>query len=337
MVVVALAGMAGATLAQLPRARETANFAMTSDGTKAICKRVGAPHVPLADRPTPLERTALKGCRSERLYYGIGVKADYAKARKCAVIEAEHGDDLMFGGSTVLMQIYANGLGVPRNPDVATAFACTVDAAPMEIDLRIQALQELKRKPSRFDICDLATSGLLGGFCAGREADLAAVGRDARVKALVASLPPAARSAWPALQKAFDAYVSASARGETDLSGTLRGAFITEAEEALRNQQLKDLERLRDHQWPAAGAADARDADAKLNARYRQALQRAAGSDNLTTIEPDDIRTAQRAWLVYRDAYLRFAAAAAPTVSRDAVLTRLTRLRLADLEGLESN
>jgi uncharacterized protein YecT (DUF1311 family) len=41
---------------------------------------------------------------------------------------------------------------------------------------------------------------------------------------------------------------------------------------------------------------------------------------------------AQRAWLSYRDAFVRFAAAMPPNIAGNAVLARLTRLRLAQLE-----
>jgi uncharacterized protein YecT (DUF1311 family) len=71
-----------------------------------------------------------------------------------------------------------------------------------------------------------------------------------------------------------------------------------------------------------------------LNVSYRKALAFAAGKDNFSTVKADDIRKAQRAWLAYRDAFRPFAAAAAPHVSPDAVLTRLTNLRTAELDEL---
>ncbi len=86
-----------------------------------------------------------------------------------------------------------------------------------------------------------------------------------------------------------------------------------------------------------ATAAEAKDADDKLNASYRTMLDWAGSKDNAgSTITADDIRKTQRLWLVWRDAYVRFAAAAAPGVSRDAVLARLTRLRLAQFEKIRN-
>ena len=76
-------------------------------------------------------------------------------------------------------------------------------------------------------------------------------------------------------------------------------------------------------------------ADGQLNAGYRRALAWADGKTNDTTVKAKDIRDAQRAWLVYRDAFVGFAAAAAPGVARDAVLARLTKLRTAELDQLQ--
>ena len=297
----------------------------------AICRRLGDPAPPPGDRPTAADRKALKGCDSEKLYYGEGSKPDYVKARKCAFIEAEGEDNEDFAGSTILMQVYANGLGVGRNLDLATAYACQLNAAPAEYDGRVLHLQSLKTKPGHFDYCNDITSGMAEGECESLASDQAAVGRDARLKALQDKLPPAGKLAYPAMKTAFDAFVDAHG-DEVDQSGTARAAETIDEQDAVRNQFVRDLARLTSGAWPKADAADAKAADAALNASYRKALAWAAGKDNYSTIKPDDIRKTQRVWLTYRDAYVRFAAAAAPTVSAEAVAARLTRLRTAQLD-----
>lgn len=306
--------------------------------TQPICRKLGKPVLPRADRPTAAQRAALKGCNSEKLYYGEGVKPDYVRARLCAAIEAEGKEEEqpIFGGSTILMQVYANGLGVKRNPDLAIAYSCHIWAAPAEFDIRTEALQALKKKPEHIDFCDSLTSGFAAGACAARESRIAAVPREAGIARTVAALPPAGRSAYPAMRKAFDAFVEASGFGEVDTSGTMRGVFITAARDALNDQFAIDLGRLRTGKWPVASAAEAADADAKLNTTYRAMLDWAGRDDNGSSITADDIRKTQRLWLVWRDAYVRFAAAAAPGVSRDAVLARLTRLRLAQFEKIRN-
>jgi len=310
------------------------NWELTSKFTKEICGRLGEPKPPPADRPTLAQAKELNGCSSEKLYYGIGSKPDYVKARMCAFIEADGAADEVFGGSTILMQLYANGLGVSRNPDLATAYACQIDGAPAEIDGRVRHMQALKTKPEHVDYCDDISSGLAAGLCKNRDSVEAAGSRGDKVQAMEAGLPPAARALYAPMKKAFDAFVDTHGTGEVDLSGTARAALMIAEQDTVRKQFAKDLDRLVTGRWRSATAADTKAADAQMNESYHKAMAWAGGKDNPTTTKPDDIRKAQRAWLAYRDAFGRFAAAAASYVSADAVLARLTKLRTAQLDDL---
>ena len=298
--------------------------------SKAICRRLGDLEPPERDEPTPAQTKALKGCSSEKLYYGEGARPDYVRARLCAFTDS--GGDV-FSGSTILMQIYANGLGVPRTLDLATSYACQLDGAPAEINGRVLHIQAMKTKGGRLDYCDDITSGLGEGHCEARNSDQAGVGRDAKLAAMVSRLPAAAKPLYVPMKKAFDAFVDAHGDGEVDLSGTARAAMVIQEQDSVRDQFVKDLARLLSGDWPAA--TDAVAADGQLNASYRRALAWADGKTNDTTVKAKDIRDAQRAWLVYRDAFVGFAAAAAPGVARDAVLARLTKLRTAELDQLQ--
>lgn len=53
-------------------------------------------------------------------------------------------DDNVFRGSTVLMQVYADRLGVPHNLDLATDYACQLDGGPAEKDARVLSIQARK-------------------------------------------------------------------------------------------------------------------------------------------------------------------------------------------------
>ncbi len=305
--------------------------------SKAICRKLGAPVIPAADRPNAAEAAGLKDCNSEALYYGEGMTPDYVKARQCAILEDEKGDDDVgfFAGKTILMQVYANGLGVGRNIDLATALACSVEGAPAENDGRVLHIQALAAKPGTFDICDDITSGYADGFCTSRASTLAGFARDGKIDAVAKSFPAASAPLFAEVKKAFDTFATAHAQGEVDLSGTSRAAFEIEAEDGERDQFLKDLTRLADGSWPQATQADAAAADAGLNERYRKGLDQCTErADNYSTVRADDVRTTQRAWLAYRDAYLKFTAVAAPGVTQDAVMARLTKLRMADLDAL---
>jgi hypothetical protein len=294
--------------------------------------------------PTPAQRAALSDCRSEPLYYGEGRAIDYDGARLCAFVEAQGADDQTFAGSTILMQIYANGRGVARNLDLATAYACQLQGAAAESDGRVLHLQSLKAPPGKaktdgrpvepFDYCNDVTSGWAGSECLARDSTLASFTRDAKVAALEAQLPSSARAFYAQLQEALDGFIEVHADGEVDQAGSGRAGFVIQEQDAVRNQFVVDLQLLLSGEWPDAGAAAARDADAHLNASYRKTLAWAASSENMSTIHAEAIHKAQRAWLVYRDAFVRFAAAASPSTSRNALLARLTNLRNAQLDRM---
>jgi hypothetical protein len=304
------------------------------DKSKGICRALGVPIAPPSDMPTPVQKVALSDCRSEPLYYGEGKAVAYNDARLCAFVEMEEGDNQTFGGSTILMQIYANGLGVRRNLDLATAYACQLQGAPAESDGRVLHLQTLEAKIESFDYCDDVTSGLAASACDARASTLASFTRDAKLSVLEARLPRSARATYDRLREALNGFIEAHADGEVDQSGTGRAGFVIEERDAMRDQFVIDFECLLTGEWPAAGVMAARNADAHLNAGYRKTLAWAGSSDNMSTIHPDAIRKAQRAWLVYRDAFVRFATAASPGTSQAAVLAHLTNFRNAQLERM---
>ena len=156
--------------------------------SKAICRAVLHRDPPAADRPDARTAASLEGCDSEKLYYGIGRKADPVRARQCAFLEMrKEPDEGIFAGRTMLMTIYANGVGAARDLDVATHLACGLDGAPAEVDGRVLHLAGLKAKGSSgrdFDFCDDITSGLAEGYCADHAANLAAPVREARIARL---------------------------------------------------------------------------------------------------------------------------------------------------------
>lgn len=299
----------------------------------ALCRAAKPLSPPAADKPDAATAKALKGCSSEALYYGIGRPADPAKARQCAFVEAANPDEGgMFSGKAMLMTIYANGVGAKRDLDLAIHYACDVDGAPMEYDGRVRHLAELKSKPGAepFDFCDDITSGLAQGYCASHAADMAGSQRDAKLKAMIAGWTPAERAAYAPLKAKFDAYLTARADNEIDVSGSGRAAFIIEAEEGLKDEFLAVLQGVVSGKVPRL---DLKTEDAKLNAAYKAA--RAVPAIEMGTVTPAGILAAQRAWLPYRDAFVAFAKVKAPGVSRDALAAWLTAKRTKLLSGEE--
>ena len=181
--------------------------------------------------------------------------------------------DKVFGGYAILMMVYANGLGVARNLDLATHYACNLDGAPAEMDGRVLHLAGMKtaRSPKRLDYCDDITSGRAQGECASRDAAKVDVKRRAGLDALEARVSPAGRAAYAALRKAAYAYADTHSRNEVDpLTGTARDAMITEEEEDTRAAFVKQVRQVLDGKVPAAGPAQAHAVDAGLNASWRK-------------------------------------------------------------------
>lgn len=298
--------------------------------SKALCRQVRDREPPAADRPTRAEAQALSGCDSEKLYYGIGVKADPVKARQCAFLEAGRGDDSVFGGRTMLMMVYANGRGAARNLDVAIHLACGIEGAPAESHGRVTHLAALRHKPAAgdFDYCEDITSGLAGGYCASHEESVAGAKREAAYAQLTATWTPTHRQALARLRAAHKAFAEASGEGEVDHGGTLRAAMEIGAEEKLRDELLAMLRQLQAGRAPAYGHALYVAADAALNAAYRKQLQGVEANSGPGAVTRQGIQSAQRAWLAYRDAFLAFAAARYPAVPRESLATWLTLKRI---------
>jgi uncharacterized protein YecT (DUF1311 family) len=302
--------------------------------SKAICRRLIRLDFPAADRPDAAAARALKGCDSEALY-----QTDPVKARQCAYLELADEDNAgVFGGRTMLMTVYANGRGARRDLDLATHLACQIDGAPFERDGRVRHLAELRAKGwtgSDFDYCDDITSGLAMGYCADRDARKADAVREGRLGRIAAAFTPPQRQAFDALRKAHAAFAEAHGDGEIDLNGTARAAMQIEAEQAVKDELLDLLQRLGAGRAPTFTHAQFAAADARLNAAYRKRLAAIEPADSPGAVTKAGVVGAQRAWLRYRDAFLAFAAAAYPKVSRDSLAAWLTDKRTTMLSAEE--
>lgn len=129
---------------------------------------------PEADGPTPAEAKLLEICDSEQLYYGKRTPESLRRARHCAYLEREGYDLPTVSGPAVLVMLYANGLGVERNIELAQRFNCEVGGSALEIQARRARLEDYaKGDQSRdFDICDGAAAGFLKEICDGKAARL---------------------------------------------------------------------------------------------------------------------------------------------------------------------
>lgn len=294
-------------------------------------------HHPLPDEARAQER---KGCDSD----GLMLAKHYAQARACAWSERaeeqpEYGE---LGASATLLALYANGWGVQRDYGLARRLACEAGFAPAEIQARLDRIAAMQAGTQKepLDFCADITSGYMMGHCAQREALRAGAVRAEHWKILLDDWPVEHRTAFTALRKAADVFFEARVQGEVDASGTARGAFIVGERQALENGLLESVQAFERGQLPQASTDDLAQADRRLNETYAAARQAATFEDAqamfgpLGSISPEGIRDAERAWIKYRDAWVKFGAARYPSVAPNAWNHWLTVQREKQLREL---
>ena len=270
--------------------------------------------------PPPVDPALKPDCDSTASYFGIGRAIDYSAARSCAFAEYAHPNTTtsnIFAGAGILSMIYANGQGTAADLDLATRFTCETDAAPAEIEGRLDILQHDRdtHTLAKFDLCETATSGNSEGWCESIDARLSDADRNPKITHLEATLPPAAIEPFHNLQKAEDDFIQQRTANEIDLSGTARAAFVLEEQNDLRDQFLANLLAVTSpgfHEPTAFSAADKRLNEIYkplLKAAEKSRLPRAPKTIPETTITYKGIQETQRSWLQLRDAWMAFATA----------------------------
>jgi hypothetical protein len=285
----------------------------------ATCAKYRKVEPPAADRPTSAQLAALKDCDSADDYYGITGPGNGVRARQCAFVEMARGENDGPSGAGVLMMIYANGQGAKPNLPYAIRMACTVGGAPFEVQGRISALEGRMKgegTDTAFDYCDDVTSGYASGRCAMIGARVRDHQREGQIAALGRGWTPAQKAAWGKVIAAETAYADALANGEVDLSGTLRGVFALEAQGDIKDGTLGLLEALDGKAMDKAGPGEFQRSDAALNAAWKKVT--AFGFEDFGTVTKEGVRTTQRAWIRYRDAWSAFAGLSWPGMGETA-------------------
>ena len=135
------------------------------------------------------------------------------------------------------------------------------------------------------------------------------------------------------MRSAALAYFEAHSYAEGEISGTLRAALIDQASARMKRGFLDALGNFESGRLPSFRAEQFRRLDADLNATYGKVVK---ADFSGSTFQTSEIRKAQRAWLTYRDAWVRFGAIKYPTVPAHAWRANFTRNREAILRELLS-
>jgi uncharacterized protein YecT (DUF1311 family) len=311
----------------------------TDKKRKSVCDQYTRIEVPASDLPAPRDHQALASCNSYDLYFGFDHAPDLVKARKCAYIERGAGKkkpELVFGAAGMLTMIYANGKGADRNFDLAVKFACEISEGSDEG--RVQHLLELKRQHwtgDNFNVCDDGMSGFMQGWCSRLDEDFKEAERTRKLSAITARWTALEKTAFRELQKAATAFFGASSQKEVDLSGSGRASFEIEEEADLNDGFVAALERFEKGQLPRFTSSDFSKADAELNSVYSKIQSDPKNNINeFSTVTPEGVKRAQRAWLRYREAWVKFGQLKYPSVSPEGWRTWLTQERIKMLKDL---
>jgi hypothetical protein len=302
------------------------------------CMRVQNAAPPASDLPAAGAQPG--PCDAQLLYYDTldnanAVAADWARVRACAFATHEQA---------VLMMLYANGLGVAANRDLALKYACSLGGAPLEMRGRTETLSHPADRAARpeagdappgehnapFDQCDDAASRLTINTCAAIAQRRDAHAAQLRLDTLTAGWPARDRAALARLQTALQAFADARSRYEADLMGTLGPLYAPAAENvraAETAQFLDDLTRYEKGWLPKYTPEQHAGFTSQLDQAYRKVLaddpQDAAG-----------VQATEEAWARYRDAWVAFGAVRYPAVPAQAWEARLSARRIQQLRKL---
>ena len=300
----------------------------------ASCLKVKDAAPPSADLPAPSAVASLQQCQATDLYYDTKSMsspkpADWRPVRHCAMATQN---------SAVLMMLYQNGQGVQKDPQLALKYACSIDAAPAEMQGRIEHLQQINASGrGLIDLCDDITSGYMMGVCSAIDARQKQRVRAQATEKVSAAMPAVAQAALQKLQAAAGKFADARAAHETDLSGTARAALSIAARTAELDLLAQDVRAYEAGKLPAGmSKAQAAALDKELNALYGKLMKKPAET-YAGAVDKDGIRATQRLWLAYRDAWVNFGAARYPSVTGDTWAGLLTARRNAQLQDLLGN
>jgi hypothetical protein len=157
------------------------------------------------------------------------------------------------------------------------------------------------QEPFRF--CDHVTSGENGGLCSSAAEDRQQNTRSAQLDVVTTKWSAKQKSAFIDLQNSAGKYFSEHAGSEQDVSGSARSTFFIQEEAKLRDDLLDNLKGFEKGKRPPKD--NFVEADKALNVTY-QTLLKSTNWQITGTVKPEGIRSTQKLWLKYRDAWAMF-------------------------------
>lgn len=277
---------------------------------------------------------------SVEFYFGANRPKDFEKARHVAFIEIEKDTGIYnrVGGINTLTMIYANGFGVPKNLDIALAFACRgagslSDSINSAVVNHLLDLKEGKQESSApYDICEDAISRAEISVCSHIISKVAGAKQALLKEQLTKNWSEAAKAALKKLNKDAHDFLYNVKDYESDQGGRLSHVYAEEERRENEEAFVKLLQLISEGQLPKTSFKDFQAADKELNSIYRQVLLKIQKRDcrviNCMELpNQDGIRLTQKSWLRYRDTWVALARIQFLSVSPLAIKTLLTKQR----------
>lgn len=304
------------------------------------CKTVKDLPYPVADQATAEEAKAMGKCNSSDLFFGMNGPIDQARGRKCAYLEMQGkvqatedvGKD--FGRSYRLLAfIYGNGIGVKQNYPLGEKFACheeyTFSSQDKEeiAELKTQVENELKQLEAGRASGAKEPLGLCSSFLQMDTNDWCQpfevkAERSLALHRAMDRMGPGdsvRRAELDRLLKA-EAVFSNAETAEIAQDGSSAAVSDWNASRTIDEECFAMLDSLLSNSLPSVSEAAFSSDDERLNGAYR----------NLKlwgTTTKAGVQGVERAWIVYRDAWMHFVEAAFPARPVRDVSDVLTRHR----------
>jgi hypothetical protein len=290
------------------------------------CFQAGEPNIPTKLSKDELALYSRPGTDCSVYRTGVGAANNYGKYLRCLL--AQSPDDM-----NALAEIYANGWGVARDVKLAISLLCHASEVPAELIGMVSALSagsDVKPKKD-FLFCDFVTSGLKAGVCSAQAEHIAAARRKQELDALTSSWTSSQKKAFDELWRAAGDFFSTYASEDQDTSGTARPAIVVAAETRLRDEFLSALRSFEAGKLPPE--LDFKKSDRELNAVYARVVEKLK-AEGYGAVGPESLRTTQKKWLAYRDAWAAFATVRYPGNTSEQWKAWATSVRVKQLQAV---
>lgn len=328
-----------------------ASFGEASDARlREVCRVTGAQPIPASDKPTQEEVARWRRDGTNCLQFILDLdndkQPDWLEYRKCRLAEKKMATEQYYD----LITLYANGLGVKRNPSIAISLACENDIVTSWFwEVRPEALEMLHTTKDQialdehFELCNYVSSGVGAGECASLEERKKEFIRQRKIAQLAQHWSQEQKIAFQYVEKTQADFFSSHANHETQSCGTSHFENVVRRVSEQKDNFLKDLTQFMLGKFPAretgtvtqSSTRAAKEADRKLNKSYKALMRSFAKSKGVgCDLSAPHIRATQLLWLKYRDSWLDFAKINYPNYPLDEWKLWINMQRVNQLDGV---